>query len=116
MAHPVVFNTHCGTEFVTPINPGICPVMPDPVPMATIFSKLVRTLKHEGSLFNKYHAVDRVCKKVISKLIREKFYKSLSSRIISFAKVTSLEIITHLITEYAELEEEDIQDINWKMK
>ena len=31
-AQPAVFNTHDGTEFVTPINPGIHPVMPDPAP------------------------------------------------------------------------------------
>ena len=49
-------------------------------------------------------------------MIPEKFYKSLSSRIIGFAKVTSLEIIAHLITKYAELEEEDMQDIDWKIK
>ena len=49
-------------------------------------------------------------------MILEKFYKSLSSRIIGFAKVTILEIPTHLIPEYAELEEEDIQEIDWKIK
>ena len=47
---------------------------------------------------------------------QKNIYKSLSSRIIGFAKVTSLEILTHLITEYAELEEEDVQDIARKMK
>ena len=67
-------------------------------------------------LFNKYHVVDRACKKVISKLILEKFYKSLLSCIIVFAKVTSLKILTHLIFEYAELEEEDIQEIDQKIK
>ena len=36
-AQPAVFNTHCGTEFVTPINLGIHPVMPDPAPTAAIF-------------------------------------------------------------------------------
>ena len=46
----------------------------------------------------------------------EKFYKSLSISIIGFAKVTSLEILTHLITEYTELEEEDIQEIDWITK
>ena len=40
------------------------------------------------------------------------FYKSLLSRIIGFTKVKSLEILTHLITEYAELVEEDVQDID----
>ena len=115
-AQPAVFNTHCGTEFVTPRNPGIHPVMPDPAPTAAILSELVRTHKHEVRLFKEYHTVDCACKKVISKLIPEKFYKSLSSRIIGFAKVTSLEILTHLITEYAELGEEEVQDSNRKMK
>ena len=38
------------------------------------------------------------------------------SGIIGFAKVTSLEILRNLISEYAELEEEDIQEIDQKMK
>ena len=87
--------------------------MPNPAPTAVIFSKLIRTHKHEVCL---YYSVDCVCKKFIRKFIPEKFYKSLSSRIIGFAKVTSIEILTHLITEYAELEEEDVQDIDQKMK
>ena len=56
-------------------------------------------------MFNKYHAFNPACNKVVSKLILEKFYKFLSICIIGFAKVTILDIITHLITEYAELEE-----------
>ena len=102
-AHPAVFNTHCGMAFVTPINPGIHPVMSDPTPTAAILSELIRTHKHKVCLFNEYHAVNCACKKVISKLIPEKYYKSLSSSIIGFAKVTSLEILTCLINEYAEL-------------
>ena len=91
-------------EFIAPRNPGIHPVMPDPAPTAAIFSELAITHKHQVRLFNTYHAVNRACKQVIRKLITEKFYKSLSSRIIGFAKVTSLDILTHIITEYAELE------------
>ena len=49
-------------------------------------------------------------------MILEKYYKFLSSRIIGFAKVTSLEILTHLVTEYVELEDEDVQDIDQKIK
>ena len=115
-AQPAVFNTHCGTEFITPINLGIHPVMPDPASTAAILSELVRIHKHQVRLFNEYHRVDRACKKVIIKLILEKLYKSVSSRIIGFAKVTSLEILTHLITDYAELEEEDVQGFDRKIK
>ena len=90
--------------------------MPNPAPTAAILSELVRMHKHEVHLFNKYHAVDCECKNVISKLILENFYKSLSICIIGFAKVTRLEIMTHLISEHAELEEEDIQEIYRKIK
>ena len=90
--------------------------MPDPTPTAAILYELVRTHKHEVRLFNKYHAVDHACKKFISKLIPGKDYNPLSSRIIGFVKVTSLQILTHVITYYAELEDEDVQDINPKMK
>ena len=108
-AQSAVFNTHCATPFITPRNLGIHPVMPDPACTAAIFSELVRTHKNVVRLFNDYHAFDRGCKKFISKLIPKKFYKFLLSNIIGFAKVTSLEILMHLISEYAELEEEDIQ-------
>ena len=77
--------------------------MPNPAPTAAILSELVRTQKHHVRLFNEYHAVERACKKVISELIPEKFYNSLSSCIIGSAKVTSFEILTHLISEYAEI-------------
>ena len=49
-------------------------------------------------------------------MIPEKYYKSLSIRIIGFAKVTGLKILTQLITEYAELEEEDIKEIDRMIK
>ena len=71
MAHPAIFNTHCVTEFATPRNTGIHPVMPDQDPMAAILSELIITHKHKVCLFHEYHAVDRACKKVISKLISE---------------------------------------------
>ena len=98
MAQPAVFNTRFGTDFITPRNLGIHLVMPDPDPTAVVLSELVRTHKHQLRLFNDSHAFDHACKKVISKLIPEKFYRSLSSRIIGFTKVTSLDILTRLTT------------------
>ena len=71
-AHTTVLNTHSGTAFYGPTNLGIHPVMPDRTPTAAILSELVRTHKHEVCIFNKYHAVDHTCKKVISKFILEK--------------------------------------------
>ena len=49
-------------------------------------------------------------------MILEKFYKSLSSQIIAFENFTCLQILTHLITEYAELEDDAIQEIDQRTK
>ena len=89
-AQPTIFNTHCVMAFITAINPGIHPVMPNSDPTAATFSELVRTHKHQVLLFNEYHAVDHACNKVIRNLIPGKLYKFLSSCIIGFTKVTSL--------------------------
>ena len=90
--------------------------MPNPAPTAAILLELVITHKHGVCLFNEYHVVNRACKKVIIQLIPEKYYNYLSSWIIDFAKVAFLQILTHLITEYAELEDDDIQEIDRRMK
>ena len=68
-AHPAVFNTHRGTDFITPRNTGIHLVMLDPDPKAAILSEVFRTHKHQVCLFYEYHAVDHACKKVIRNLI-----------------------------------------------
>ena len=87
-AQPIVFNAHCGMAFITPRNMGIHPVIPNPATTAAILSELVRTHKHQVRLFNEYHAADHASKKIISKLIPEKFYKSLSSRFISVPRTS----------------------------
>lgn len=65
-------------------------------------------------VFNEYHTVNKVCKRILQKLIPEIVYKYLTSCIIGLAKVTCLNILIHIITEYAELEDEDLQAIDRK--
>ena len=60
--------------------------------------------------------VDNAVKRVIQRLIPERFYKSLASRLIGFSKVTSLAIIAHLITKYTKLNDDTIQNIDKNME
>ena len=115
-AQPSIFTTHCGTPFIKPVNPGIHPTIPTPPPSAVVLAELVRAHKNRMKEFQEYNAMDKAIKRVISKLIPEKFYKSLASRLIGFSKITGLEILTHLITEYEELDDEAIQIIDKNMK
>jgi len=116
MAQPSIFTTHCETPFIKPVNPGMHPTLPDPPPTAVVLAELVREHKNKIKKFREYNAMDRACKQVISKLIPEKFYKSLASRLIGFSKITCLKILTHLITEYTKLDDDAIQLINKNMK
>jgi len=76
----------------------------------------MRDHKNDVCVFNEYNAVGRACKQVIHKLIPEKFYKSHASSLIGFSIITCLQILTHVITEYAELDDDAIQDIDKNMK
>ena len=55
-------------------------------------------------------------KKVLMYLVPQWYYKFLASHIIGFAKVSRLDILTHLIEEYGQLLDEEIQKINKRMK
>ena len=84
-AQPAVFSTHCATAFVAPTCPGVHPTIPTPAPTAAALAEIFRNHKHDLKVFFEYHAVDKACKKVVMKLIPEKFYKSLPSSIIGFS-------------------------------
>jgi len=115
-AQPVIFSTHCGTSFIQPVNLGVHPDIPTQAPSASVLAILVRDHKNNAWSFNEYHAVDKVCKKLIQKLIPEKFYKFIASCLIGLSKVTCLTTLIHLITEYAEFDDDTIQEIDKNMK
>ena len=110
MAQPAVFISYYGTQFLPPKHPDIHQVMTDSASTVDFFSELVRNHKHKVWIFNKYNVVYRMWKRVISQLIPEKFYNSLASQTISFAKFTCLNIWIYLITKFVELEDDDIQE------
>ena len=115
-APPSIFTTHCGTLLVKPVNPGIHPTLLTPVLSTIVLAKVVREHKNKAKEFRKYNTMDRACKQVINKLVPKKFNKSLASRLIRFSKITCLDILTNLITEYAELDNDAIQLIDRNME
>ena len=92
------------------------PSIQNPAPSAAIINALGRDHKNDQRILNEYHVVDKAFKKIFQKLIPEKFQKSLASSVIGFSNGKCLQILTHLITKYAELEDKDVQIIDKKMK
>ena len=50
------------TSFVKPVNPGVL-VLEDPAPTAAVIGSLTRQHTEDTRVFNKYHSIDRACKK-----------------------------------------------------
>ena len=67
-------------------------------------------------VYGLHNAVEKACKKVISVLIPEHFYRTLKTRYTQFANVTTLTILTHLLTEYGQLSDQAVQDNDALMK
>ena len=67
-------------------------------------------------MFNKYHSVDKACKKVIFTLIPEAYFWSFKKKYTSYVNVKCLDILSHLWTTYIVLQEFEVQEKYVRMK
>jgi len=72
--------------------------------------------KTEKNEFIIYEAVNAAWKKILQHLVPPKCYESLGSRVTGFKRVSFLTIFSHILTEYGELEDHEIQAIDMKLK
>ena len=113
---PAVFAILCATPFIEPVHPGATPLIPDPLPPAAAIGVITREHAEDSRVFREYHNVDKACKKVITRLVPEIYYKSLKNRYTGFSGNSSLEILTHLWTEYGEISEDHVRSNDGALK
>jgi len=114
-AVPAVFALQCPGGYVLPVNPGPLAVIPAGATGPQI-SVLKTNHDEQLRIWRLHNAVEKACKKVISVLIPERFYRTLKNRYTQFANVTTLTILTHLLTEYGQLSDQAVQDNDALMK
>lgn len=107
-ASPTVFALQCAVPFVEPVHPGATVTMPDPPPTAAVIGVITREHTEALRVFNEYKNVDKACKKVITNIIPEIYYKTLKNRYTGYTSSSTLQILTHLWTEYGEISEDDV--------
>ena len=112
---PSSFRITSSTSFVKPVNPSVL-VLKDPAPTAAVIGSLTRQHKEDTRVFNEYHNVDRVCKKVLCTLIPEAYFRSFKNKYTGYANVQCLEILTHLWSSYGVLQDYEVQENYVKMK
>ena len=117
-ATPATFALQCAATFIEPVHSGPTVHIPNPPPSAAVIGVLTREHSEQLRVFTKYHNVDKACKKVITNLIPEIYYKTLKNRYTGFSGNSTLEILTHLWTTYGELSEDDarLNDLALKHK
>ena len=107
-AQPVSFRITSPTSFVKPVNTGVL-VLGDPTPPAAVIGSLTRQHPEDTRVFNKYHSVDRACKKVLCTLIPEANFRSFMNKYTGHADVKCPDILTHLWTTYGVLQYFEVQ-------
>ena len=115
-ATPVVYASVSTLNFVRPINPGPTAIIPNPAPAAAVIGQLTREHAENHRVFLEYATTDAACKKVIMSLIPDVFYRTLKHNHTGYATVTSLEILSHLWSEYGQLSDFEFQQNDLKIK
>ena len=114
-AQPVSFLIASPTFFFKPVNPGVL-VLGDPAPSAAVIGRLTRQHIEDIRVFNKYHSVERGCKKVYFTLIPEAYFRSFKNKYTGYANVKRLGIISHLWITYGVLQDYEVQENYVRMK
>ena len=114
-SQPASFLIASPTPFVKPVNPGVL-VLGDPAPSAAVFRTLTRQHIEDMRVFNKYHSVDRACKKVLFTLIPEVYFRSFKNKYTGYANVKCLKILFHLWITYGVLQDHEEQENDVRMK
>ena len=112
---PAVYNTLSLIPFIPPVNPG-----PDPVIPAGSTGPQIADIRHQFTtatkLFKQYDATDKALKQLLLGAVDDMFVRSLRNRHIGYANVTTLQILTHLYTTYAQIKPSDLDANHDRMK
>ena len=106
-SQPESFLIASPTSFVKPVNTSVL-VLGDPATSAAVIGTLTRQNTEDMRVFNKYHSVNRACKKVLFTLILEAYFRSFKNKYTGYANVKCLEIISHLWITYGVLQDYEV--------
>jgi hypothetical protein len=86
--------------FPVPNNPGPSAAVVAGM-MAAVIVETSRLHKEAKNVYRAYHNVDQAIKKLIIESFDDAYLNALSDEIVGYANCTSLELLTHLLTQYA---------------
>jgi hypothetical protein len=86
--------------FPVPENPGASAEVVVGM-TAAVIAELTRLHRETTQVYRTYHNVDQAIKKLILEAFDDAYINSLSDEVVGYAKCTSLDLLTYLLTFYA---------------
>ena len=104
---PDVYNTQSAIYFVPPANMGPSPTIPDGSTGPQISSIRIQH-DMDTKLYCEYDSTDKALKYLLIDTVDETYIRSLRDKYIGYANITTLQMLTHLYTAYAKIDEGDL--------
>ena len=114
---PEIFKTIHPDTFVIPTNPGPAP---DPVAIsaastATKIADLYKAYPPESDIYSEFVSAERISMKLALDSMAELYYKTLKNAHIGYVNVTLQQLLDHLVTTYAAIDQFDLENNQEKM-
>lgn len=110
-----LYTTVLGQQFVEPPNPGITPNIPAGSTNAQI-GVLTRQFNAETKVYLEYKRTDAALKQQLLEAIGEVYVESLRNIHTGYTTVTTLQLLTHLYTNYGQISAMDLDENEKRMK
>ena len=85
-----------GTPWTEPTNPGLNPTMPNANPTQAQITQVNREWANEINEWRMYMMMEKLLKQQLIGAIEEMYIRSLRSKIVGYANVTTRDLLTHL--------------------
>ena len=114
---PATFVTIHPDPFIIPTNPGPAP---DPIAIAaasssTKISDIYKSYALQSKIYLEFIEAKRISVKLALDSMAEIYYKSLKNKHTGYAKVTLQQLLDHLVTTYAAIDQFDFEKTQEKM-
>ena len=114
---PDIFKNIHPDTFVIPTNPGLAPD-PDVIAAASTATKIADIYKAyalESAIYLEFVTVERISVKLALDSMSELYYKTLKNAHTGYANVTLRQLLDHLVTTYAAIDQFDLEKNQEKM-